>query len=79
MLVEEAEYRKLLKQAKTEGKSLGEWVRESLRTVLRLSAGRPPEEKISRIRELAQKNSFPISDIDTLLKEIEQGYKSDLR
>ena len=78
VLVDEAEYRRFSKQARTEGVSLGEWVRQSLRSSLKLVAGRSPEEKMGRIRALAQKGAYPTSDIDSMLREIEQGYLDDI-
>lgn len=78
VLIEDSEYKKFAKQAREEGKSLGEWVRQSLKTSLALKSSSPPEEKMARIRAIAQRNSFPISEIDELLKEIETGYLGDI-
>lgn len=79
VLIDEREYGKFAKQARTEGKSLGAWVRDSLRAICQQSVSSSPEAKMNRLREIAQRSSLPSSDIDSMLREVDQGYRDDLR
>ncbi len=59
--------------AEREHLTVGEWVRRTLREA---RANRPetaPDAKLKAIRRAAD-YSFPTSDIDQMLKEIEKGY-----
>lgn len=61
------------RRAEREGLAIGEWVR---RVLLKARTARPvidPKTKLAAVR-LAVKHSFPKSDIDRMLREIERGY-----
>ena len=57
--------------------SVGEWVRQTLREARSRKSLKDPAEKLKAIRRAAEYN-FPEVDIDQMLREIEQGYLSDL-
>jgi hypothetical protein len=61
--------------ANREGLTVGEWVRRVLREARASRPAIEPEAKIRSIRR-AMKYSFPTADIDQMLGEIEEGYKS---
>jgi hypothetical protein len=63
------------KLARREKLTVGEWVRRALREA---RVGKPvtdSETKLKAVRRAAA-YSFPTSDIDQMLKEIEKGYQS---
>jgi hypothetical protein len=61
--------------AKREQLTVGEWVRRALREARASRPAIEPETKIKAVRR-AMKYSFPTADIDQMLSEIEQGYRS---
>ena len=68
------EYRLLERQAHAARLSLGEWVRRQLSQSQRDVSRRPAEKKLLAI-ERARKYSFPSGPIETMLAEIERGYR----
>ena len=74
MLLEDADLRAIQRLARRRGMTTAEWVRQALRVARQADAGRDPREKLDAIR-LAARHSFPTGDIDTMLDEIEQGYR----
>lgn len=59
--------------ARSAGLTLSEWVRRSLRATERQRSHADIDAKITAIRGATQ-HRFPAPDIDTMIKEIEQGY-----
>ena len=75
VLIEPREYLTFRRIAREAGVSLGEWVRLALRRSAERASPRPAEEKLRRLRT-ASRHAFPSGDIDTMLQQIEQGYRS---
>ena len=55
--------------------SIAEWVRQALDLARRREPSESLSKKLEAIRTAA-KHEFPVSDIDRMLAEIEQGYGS---
>ena len=65
--------------AQREKLSVGEWVRRTLREARSRKSTGDPEAKLRAIRQAVEHPSpVPAVDIDQMLREIEQGYLSDL-
>lgn len=75
VLLEAKEYSSFRKIAESFGLSLGEWVRQSLRKSAQECSAHDPDKKLKAVRK-AVTYAYPSGDIDTMLKEIEQGYLS---
>ena len=75
VLLPEQEMADIERFANREGLTVGEWVRRVLRAARASRPAIEPEVKIRSIRR-AMKYSFPTADIDQMLSEIEEGYKS---
>jgi hypothetical protein len=54
--------------------SVGEWVRQSLRSSLRENSAKNPTERLGRIRLMAAEAGFPTGDVDQINEEIARGY-----
>ena len=52
--------------------SVGEWIRQMVRSSLKVQSVRPGEEKLKVVRALAS-HSFPTGNIEGILEEIEKG------
>lgn len=74
VLIDDRSYGLFQRLAKQQQLSLGEWVRQILRTAAQKTASRPVQDKIKAIRRAA-KHGFPTADIDEMISEIERGYK----
>ena len=65
--------------AQREHLTVGEWVRRTLREARKNKSVKDPETKLKAIRRAVENPSgIPEVDIDQMLREIEQGYLSDL-
>jgi hypothetical protein len=65
--------------AQREHLTLGEWVRRTLREARKNRSVKDPAAKLAAIRRAVEYSSpVPAVDIDQMLREIEQGYLSDL-
>ena len=53
--------------------TVAEWVRQAWRNARRAEARTPAANKLKVVRE-AMRHSYPTSDIDRMLQEIEGGY-----
>ena len=74
VVIPDPEMSDILRLAKRERLTVGEWVRRALRDA---RAARPvidPETKLKAVRRGAQ-YSFPTSDVEQMLSEIERGYQ----
>ena len=74
--MEEEELEELRELAREMGMTLSEYVRQTLREAGRHRARGGVDRKIASIRA-AMRHSFPAPDIETMLEEIESGYRGD--
>lgn len=56
--------------------TVAEWVRQALREARRDEPGSDSRKKFLAVRE-AMQGSYPVSDIQQMLTEIESGYHTD--
>lgn len=63
--------------AATSGLTVSAWVRQTLRAAERQISTGDVEAKLAAVARAAAYN-FPAPDIDTMLAEIEAGYRQDL-
>jgi predicted 2-oxoglutarate/Fe(II)-dependent dioxygenase YbiX len=73
VLLEEPELREIQKLARAQRMTVAEWVRQSLREARRRQPLIDADKKLNAVRA-AVRHSFPTSDIDQMLAEIEAGY-----
>lgn len=73
--VDDAELRRMQAAARTRGLTLSEWVRDHLRQALRATPTGGHQRKLDAVRA-ASEHSFPTSDVDQILEEIERGYQA---
>ena len=76
VVLDDAEYRDLRKIAKGQHMTVSEWVRQALREVRRRTPEGDAGRKLLAVREAAR-YSFPASEPDQMLREIEAGYLSN--
>ena len=72
VMLRDPEYRKILRAARSCKMSIADWVRQALAGALR------QEREVGKTLEIiraAAKHEFPTGDIDSILAEIEQGYR----
>jgi hypothetical protein len=74
VLLPDSEMEEIRQLAEREQLSVGEWVRRALRKEREQTSTVAPEAKVKAIRQAAA-YSFPTSDIDQMLAEIERGYQ----
>lgn len=72
VLLEEPEYRGLVRIARARGMTVSEWVRQALREAAREEPSTNRGRKLAAIR-VAAACSFPTGDIDAMLAEIDRG------
>ncbi len=75
VLLPDQEMAELQRLARREQVTLREWVRRTLREACQRRSVRDPEAKLKAVRRAAQ-HHFPTGDIDQMLAEIEQGYRT---
>jgi hypothetical protein len=73
VLLPDSEMTEIQRLAQRDGVTVGKWVRRALEEARTRQPVNAPEEKLKAVR-LSTKYSFPTSDIDQMLSEIEQGY-----
>ena len=76
VILQDPEYREIQRVARARRMSIAEWVRQALDLARRREPTEDLGKKLDAIRA-AVKHEFPVSDIDQMLAEIEQGYKSN--
>ncbi len=76
VLLEESELKEIRRAARRRRLTVADWVRQALRAAKAAEAGRDAASKLEAIRAAAR-FSFPTGDIDTMLEEIERGYRED--
>ncbi|MHB8511808.1 MAG: ribbon-helix-helix protein, CopG family [Actinomycetota bacterium] len=73
VLLEDKELAAIRKEARRQGLTVSELVRQAIRSASKQSSHRDPARKLAAIRA-ASRHSFPTGDIDQMLAEIERGY-----
>lgn len=74
VLFDDEEYRALQQSAREDRMTVAEWVRQALRQV-RQRRRKSVDAKLRALDE-ACRHEFPTADIDTMLEEIEKGYRA---
>ena len=74
VLLPESEMAEIQRLAQREQMTVGKWVRRALEEARTRQPVNEPEAKLKAVRQGA-KYSFPTSDMDQMLSEIEQGYQ----
>jgi hypothetical protein len=77
VIVQDPEYREIQRAAHARRMSIAEWVRQVLSHARREEPLGEVEKKLAAVRAAVQHNSGPAADIETMLSEIESGYRSD--
>lgn len=74
VLFDETEYAEIQAIARHRHMTVAEWVRQTLRDARREEPQRAAAAKLAAVKH-ASEYRFPVSDIDTMLGEIEKGYE----
>jgi hypothetical protein len=75
VLLDEAEFEEIRTIARRHRMTVAEWVRQALRLARRDEPTSDPQRKLAVVREAAR-GGYPTADIETMLTEIERGYRS---
>lgn len=75
VILEDPDYREVQRMARARHLSIAEWVRQALELARRREPGAGAGKKLEVIRAAAR-HDYPVSDIDSMLAEIERGYRS---
>jgi hypothetical protein len=75
VLFEDDELRELQRLARQHRMTTAEWVRRSLRAAREAESGADVGQKLASVRQAAS-YAFPTADIETMLEEIERGYRT---
>jgi hypothetical protein len=75
VLFEDDELQELQRLARQHRMTTAEWVRRSLRAARDAESGADIGQKLAVVRQAAS-NSFPTADIESMLDEIERGYRA---
>jgi hypothetical protein len=78
VVVDDEQFTRFQKVASVQGMTLSEWVRQTLRAGEREVSTADVERKLAAIERAANLNLGPSPDIETMIAEIESGYKQDL-
>jgi hypothetical protein len=73
VILQDPEYREIQRVARSRHVSIAEWVRQALQAARRREPIGGIGKKLELIRAAAR-HDYPVSDIDTMLGEIERGY-----
>jgi hypothetical protein len=74
VILQDSEYREIQRVARARRMTIAEWVRQALAAARRYEPLGESGKKLDMIREAARAE-FPTADIDTMLAEIESGYR----
>ena len=75
VVLPEAEIDRYARTAEAEGLTLSEWVRQVLRRAgLERTAGKV-DERLAAVR-VASRHQFPVAAIETMLAEVDRGYRA---
>ena len=75
VILEDPEYREIQRVARARRMTVAAWVRQALAAARRYEPLGDAAKKLDVIRDAARQ-SFPTGDIEVVLAEIEQGYRS---
>jgi len=75
VLLPDQEMTEIQRFARRERLTVGEWVRRVLREARMRQPVNEPEAKLKAVRKAAQYD-FPAADIEQMLSEIEEGYRT---
>ena len=78
VIVQDPEYRDIQRAARLRRMSIAEWVRQALVQARKSEPSREVSSKLEVIRSAARMD-FPTGDIDSMLDEIERGYRSGMQ
>jgi hypothetical protein len=73
VILKDPDYREVQRMARARHLSIAEWVRQALELVRRREPVGGAGKKLEVIRSAAR-HDYPVSDIDSMLAEIERGY-----
>ena len=73
VILQDPEYREIQRMARSRHMSIAEWVRQALELARRREPMGDSGKKLAVIRAAAQ-HDFPVSDIESMLADIEKGY-----
>jgi hypothetical protein len=73
VILKDPEYREIQRVARSRHMSIAAWVRQALELARRREPVGGASKKLETIFAAAQ-HDYPVSDIDTMLAEIERGY-----
>jgi hypothetical protein len=76
VILQDPEYREIQRMARSRHMSIAEWVRQALELARRREPIGDSGKKLAVIRAAAQ-HDFPVSDIESMLADIEKGYATD--
>lgn len=76
VLFEESEYAEIQAIARRHRMTVAEWVRQALRAARRQERPHDQQSKLGVLQK-AMSYEFPSGDIEEMLSDIEQGYKTD--
>lgn len=75
VILQEPEYREIQRVARSRHMSIAEWVRQALAHARRREPLGDVDKKLKAVRDAAAQNAGSAVDIETMLSEIEQGYR----
>jgi hypothetical protein len=75
VLFEDDELKEIQRLARQHRMTTAEWVRRSLRAARDAESGADVGQKLAAVRQAAS-HAFPTADIETMLDEIERGYRA---
>ena len=78
VILKDPEYREVQRSARARHMSIAEWVRQALDSARRREPLGSIGKKLEIIRNAAR-HDYPVSDIDSMLAEIESGYGTGAR
>jgi hypothetical protein len=76
VILQDPEYREIQRVARSRHMSIAEWVRQALSSARHREPAEDVSKKLDAVRA-AVKYEFPAGNIDQMLMEIEQGYKTN--
>ena len=76
VILQDPDYREIQRAARSRRMSIAEWVRQALTHARRQEPLADVDKKLKAIRVAVAHNAGPAVDIETMLSEIEQGYRS---
>ena len=78
VILKDPEYREIQRAARSRHMSIAQWVRQALELARRREPTGDAGKKLEVIRAAAR-HDYPSGDIDSMLSEIESGYRAGTR